>query len=964
MSVSVYRPNTTPIVPPGDVHTFPISTKVPGFHNYGLLTQTEPWAFPTDVDQYIAPYKMDYSKLIKDKDLEKIYERENVTLPDELKPELTEDWLRNHELMMNLAYGRLSDEEKKLYITPEKIDFAAYLDEPFLKSTGQSILNYKQDVMHEYNRLLKKEVLENGLNSNDILRLEFIKKRLLDISKMEHPEELMNQGQKELMEDMITKTRSSAIRRKDPGFTPGMSPLELHPEDKISDANSYSSFLDEVRTGKIDAQETIKALKNKISIIEKKKDISKKDKALADQYKTQILIIQNWISQQKREVQESIDLLKDKKIAVITTWPTSRMKMYEEQMETLVNTTYLPRVIPLSENLKFGDNWEAQVNDQVIEHNAVPLVNKASSYWNFFTSAPSFIWRTISSPSYTVNGSPISKTEAVKSKIKNLYTPWPYHETIDIQTEHGKKAYDETHAQWEKHDKADIKIDSRAMQTVKNLWDLCYKAYKPSAKDPNWEYNYFSYEGENAGFIAIQKDKNGKLGVVIAHRGTQNEGAIWEDLASMKVVGFKEYCGVKIDGPLYIPYAPGIRLKAFEPYFEPLINYIISHPDDFGELIIIGHSLGGGTAQGNLALLASVIEARAPFLATKIGGMPFESMRGLAEESYIHLMDTNEAFRVINSNVIRWANVHDIVTNVPFRASGFVSIGNTVASVPEWLLVVLGTTPNPALVFDPNIGTHSYNITSRAVDMAKDFIDNPKKRKDMLVSYLNEMDKIEQKLSSGETDNALEEIAFTDADLFFRLIFESVLGLENPYLAFMAGKYPRLWSHLSKGKMLADLLDIKRNSASMIGRNVLKEAGWKDKEIGQLIDDLAGALINNAVMKGEDIKQVTSQLTPEQLRLLANIVDENQLLPDKPNNSGVSWYSTLWENMKQYIPLLGKENELGEEEKAQLLNAILNRGDIENAEAVNADTGHGEIPGKELMKAKMAYVRSFKKKTV
>lgn len=257
-------------------------------------------------------------------------------------------------------------------------------------------------------------------------------------------------------------------------------------------------------------------------------------------------------------------------------------------------------------------------------------------------------------------------------------------------------------------------MTEKDLNTIEQAWRWGYNTYRPSAQIEGWDYDWMQFMGENAGFIANKRDGT-MYDYVIAFRGTQDNAGMTDDLNSTGSITFEHFCGVKLPFPVHIALAPAYRVKAAEPYLAAYYPKWKQNPDEIRSILVTGHSLGGGTAEGCAALMSLTLPAS---VTSKIVLVTNEGMRGIDASSFSQLMETPR-FRKINEQSYRLYHEKDPIPYLPpqLGREGFRHVGKKAFKVTRegnkgLLEGRLGNIPLVATAFDANVGPHSMRPTS------------------------------------------------------------------------------------------------------------------------------------------------------------------------------------------------------------------------------------------------------------
>ena len=260
-------------------------------------------------------------------------------------------------------------------------------------------------------------------------------------------------------------------------------------------------------------------------------------------------------------------------------------------------------------------------------------------------------------------------------------------------------------------------INKDKIPLVLEGWLFAFNSYRPSSQLEGWNYEWFDYANENSGFIAYTTNKFGDLDLVFSFRGTQSDLDVLEDAAS-GVPGetFYYYCNRSLFVPITPSYAPAKRVKNVEGKVETIFfNNLIKMIGPTTNILIVGHSLGGGVAEAFAAVFAQLLPESLVYRTTLI---TYEGMRGLTTESVDGLLKTNSG-RVLDENAIRVYNDKDWVPNMPPSYLGFKHLGKA------WYLSKKLTEGFDGSEFDVNTGPHSMVPTSTILQRLMDYAEDP-----------------------------------------------------------------------------------------------------------------------------------------------------------------------------------------------------------------------------------------------
>lgn len=263
-------------------------------------------------------------------------------------------------------------------------------------------------------------------------------------------------------------------------------------------------------------------------------------------------------------------------------------------------------------------------------------------------------------------------------------------------------------------------LDEATIDRIADTWQLTLNSYRHGValKIPGWKYYTIpGQEGEPGVTLAFGVDpESGGALINIIFTGTQSESDLNYDLSSEDTETLYYYAGRKLREPLILPKGIAKILKDMERDLRAIIEAIINGNFKLAQIDVLGHSLGGGLAQGFgqlLALLLPADQLSRTHIDTK------ESMLGASKEMYDRFI-TDPIYRefIMNNYIVK--STQDPIPLVPFKGKhSFRSMGreiNLPAVVRDGLIKGLDL----GKAFEIYLGMHSMIPTTYEVKRLKD----------------------------------------------------------------------------------------------------------------------------------------------------------------------------------------------------------------------------------------------------
>lgn len=263
-------------------------------------------------------------------------------------------------------------------------------------------------------------------------------------------------------------------------------------------------------------------------------------------------------------------------------------------------------------------------------------------------------------------------------------------------------------------------IDPSLIYYLQEVWRFCFLSYRPFAGIPGYEiFNFVtdtSFRGktetEQVGYFAYSDDDKHQ-NFIFAFRGTQSQIEMVEDVHSgAPGPVFTKFGPYALQIPVGTADLPGRRIQQLESQLiDAIIILLEANVQDIGQIVVTGHSLGGGAAEVFIAILVQILSGINPQYLDKLHFVTFESMRGVKINTAEALERKYSGF--FGTNSVRVYNPQDPVPNLPPFAAGYQHLGRPLLiGSPFTDFFESGKGKNVFGSFDVDTGPHSMRPTT------------------------------------------------------------------------------------------------------------------------------------------------------------------------------------------------------------------------------------------------------------